>query len=44
MFFVEGKKYGWKAHDIPIVDHDGNPLWYEDLMGTVPFNKRFLYI
>lgn len=29
MFFVEGESGRWTAHDIPLVDQDGNPLWYQ---------------
>ena len=29
MFWVKGKSHTWKAHDVPLVDRDGNPLWYQ---------------
>ncbi len=29
MFFVDGKSGEWRAHDIPLVDQGGNPLWYQ---------------
>ena len=29
MFFVDGRGGGWRAHDIPLVDQGGNPLWYQ---------------
>lgn len=28
-FFVDGKSREWRAHDIPLVDQCGNPLWYQ---------------